>query len=1051
MPSRKWMVVTAAAALGLAVVLVATYLARAALLRSILESELAALGFPEASVHVESVGFGGTALGDVVLDPELGPSVGRLEVRYHLGEIARGHVDAVIVEGLRLQLDLSGEGPLLGRLQPLLEGTGESAGQSAGDGGAGFPQLPPLEIRDAKVTLLTTAGPADATLQGSLEFGEEGGLGGRFQIALESDPATLHGDVDVRQAADGTIAADVHIEDGRVTVPDASAASLHGTASVTLKDQTPVAGAVDLAFADLVWHGIVVGGGTVKGSLDHDRIEAHVAMARDTGQHAIELHVAAVDPFAAPKLDLSARLTLRHDSDLWRLAPYPAPTGGEVSLALTSSGAVQDLSMPADLDAAVALFRGGGWTADGRLELRQVDYPRVGRGFTSVLSFTLQPGEPGLQLDASDGAAVTFSAIDAGLLARWKIPSWLAAVVLDGATFALAGQNAGPLRLSLETAGETVTARGDVSARLEPPRGEVRAEARAAAMVLQDFDLDTITLPDLDVVIDGAELLGQTIASARLKGFTEIKADGEVVHGILTAALPRVDAVGVEAADLGLTAPFSFVEDGWDIRTQLTGPTVFDASRISLPGTVDLTEPVHVEIAEGTLHIAPDDAMEFDAALRPGRLAADIAGVRLVSDTDSVRATGALSPDEVLHGQATLAGLALTVPAYDVAVEQAGGTVMLDAGEDEPFATLSIGAVRHTARPAMTGPLAVDAKVYRRGDRFDVEATASPDAGGVTLTVTGRYTPDSGSGRFEVVTSPIDFGPQLQPKALLPALEGLDKVSGRVEGRTRFDLKGGDLSGSGRLVLKDVGFQVGGTVVQGLQGTLQLSSLLPPRTPKDQILTVKSVDPGLPMQNMTIRLRLVQTKAGRVAVRIERLDAQTLGGAVIISDAVIEPAAKRHAINVQLSNLDLEALLRQIDLEGLSGTGRLSGMLPLAIEDGAVSIQDGGLAAQGGGVIRYRSDTAQEALKRGGEQVDLMMRALRDFRYDEFSTGVDMTEAGYVRLRLTMQGYNPAVLEGYPFRFNITLEGNAKPFLEALTESGRITGRLLSRDWLLRQ
>jgi hypothetical protein len=90
-------------------------------------------------------------------------------------------------------------------------------------------------------------------------------------------------------------------------------------------------------------------------------------------------------------------------------------------------------------------------------------------------------------------------------------------------------------------------------------------------------------------------------------------------------------------------------------------------------------------------------------------------------------------------------------------------------------------------------------------------------------------------------------------------------------------------------------------------------------------------------------------------------------------------------------------------------------------------------------------------MKRGGEQVDLMMRALRDFRYDEFSTGVDMTEAGYVRLRLTMQGYNPAVLEGYPFRFNITLEGNAKPFLEALTESGRITGRLLSRDWLLRQ
>jgi hypothetical protein len=62
-----------------------------------------------------------------------------------------------------------------------------------------------------------------------------------------------------------------------------------------------------------------------------------------------------------------------------------------------------------------------------------------------------------------------------------------------------------------------------------------------------------------------------------------------------------------------------------------------------------------------------------------------------------------------------------------------------------------------------------------------------------------------------------------------------------------------------------------------------------------------------------------------------------------------------------------------------------------------------------------------------------------------------MSKSGYVQLALTMGGHNPDVLEGYPFRFNISLEGNATPFLEALRESGRISGRLISRDWLLRQ
>jgi hypothetical protein len=44
-----------------------------------------------------------------------------------------------------------------------------------------------------------------------------------------------------------------------------------------------------------------------------------------------------------------------------------------------------------------------------------------------------------------------------------------------------------------------------------------------------------------------------------------------------------------------------------------------------------------------------------------------------------------------------------------------------------------------------------------------------------------------------------------------------------------------------------------------------------------------------------------------------------------------------------------------------------------------------------------------------------------------------------------MQGKNPDVLDGYPFRFNVDVSGDLEPILSALQEGRKLTTDLLQR------
>src|SRR5262249_39001345 len=129
-------------------------------------------------------------------------------------------------------------------------------------------------------------------------------------------------------------------------------------------------------------------------------------------------------------------------------------------------------------------------------------------------------------------------------------------------------------------------------------------------------------------------------------------------------------------------------------------------------------------------------------------------------------------------------------------------------------------------------------------------------------------------------------------------------------------------------------------------------------------------------------------------------------------------------------------LLKLVAVDGLDGSGRLDGRLPIALRDGALRMGEGRLAATGPGVLHYKSSHLPPELTGAGPEVGLALQALEDFHYEELSVELSQKDTGEGTMRLKISGNNPAVLDGQVFNLNINLESNfdrlARLALEAM-------------------
>jgi hypothetical protein len=293
------------------------------------------------------------------------------------------------------------------------------------------------------------------------------------------------------------------------------------------------------------------------------------------------------------------------------------------------------------------------------------------------------------------------------------------------------------------------------------------------------------------------------------------------------------------------------------------------------------------------------------------------------------------------------------------------------------------------------------------------------------------------AGRIELAArtpAPVAIGldTPLDPPALTAALQRAGAGGVRLEAKIEDVSLGAGQQG------------ISGTTVQGLSGHIRLDRLVPPRTPPGQAMRVKHIAAGVTFDDLALRFALVGGVTPEIpALRIESFQAMFAGGRLSIAPTTVDSAAESNDATIAVKDVDLAAVLAAAGLEGVSGTGRLNGAIPVTVVKNVVGITGGRLEAAGPGLLRIRSDAAKQTLAQGGEDVALMLSALENFRYETLTVDIEKKLTGEGRILLATRGHNPDVRDGHPFVINLNLTGNIDRLAVVAAQVFQLPGALI--------
>ncbi|WP_339804931.1 YdbH domain-containing protein [uncultured Marinobacter sp.] len=255
------------------------------------------------------------------------------------------------------------------------------------------------------------------------------------------------------------------------------------------------------------------------------------------------------------------------------------------------------------------------------------------------------------------------------------------------------------------------------------------------------------------------------------------------------------------------------------------------------------------------------------------------------------------------------------------------------------------------------------------------------------------------------------------------------------------------LSLSGKLAFDQLSGVYDRMAWTGLTGQLPFSLAQNQLQVETTDLTLAQVNPGIAAGPLTLSASY-QAPIGSPAsgtVELRRVDASLLGGNLVVEPRRWSMAELPVIIPVQIRQLELSSLLTAYPMEGLAGTGTLSGYLPLRLGSDGIAIERGRVTAEApGGTLVFPSDRLR-AIAQSNPTMDLVAQAMENFRYSVLNSAIDYDESGTLQLGLNLEGSNPEVQQGQVVRLNITIEENIPDLLTSLQLSGKVNEAVTER------
>lgn len=371
------------------------------------------------------------------------------------------------------------------------------------------------------------------------------------------------------------------------------------------------------------------------------------------------------------------------------------------------------------------------------------------------------------------------------------------------------------------------------------------------------------------------------------------------------------------------------------------------------------------------------------------------------------------------------------------------GTLRVDALPLAKQAAFSIKNLKvlHSATPALFNPLHVETQGKLKDNQITGEITTFLDtkAKQKILMIKASHDLNHETGQALISTPDLTFSPTgLSLSLFTPLLEAVQKTTGKIHLTSPLSWDKGVLTSKAVVQLSDLSLQTNTVSLNQINSELSFSNLNPLQTKELQTIDLESLSSGVTLYNPHLVFRIKNAQA-----LIQEFNASFIGGRISINDFRLNSEAKQHDVTLNLAHLDLEKLFNLIELDGLAGTGHVTGKIPLTISGENIVITDGTLTSDAPGTLYFNSEKATQALAGAGDQVDLLLRVLSDFHYEKLSLKINREPSNNAIVNLHIEGKNPAVMDSRPFNLNINLEGNVDPLLKTIMEGYRLSERAI--------
>ncbi len=1029
-PGRRTRRLLAAVGLGLLGGLVGVVIFRQELATHAATVFLEDQGIAVSSLKVTRLWFDGIEVGDLALGEEDEITARQVQLKPSFEGFSVS-LQEVKIDSLRLRIDLRGDEPLLGSLQPVLDRLSSGQGSNQNVAEASYPpMLPPVTLSDAKVILETPSGPMTADLSGGLSNTDEGDLIADFTAHLDSDLGRLRAKLTGRRISDGKLSLDAGIEEGRLAWEGFAVSGFAGQISLTHAQATGprLDAALDLTGlsyqpAEGAPLQLARGSLSAKGGLSDLALE----LLLDGDQEALKLKVDARTTPATERQGIDFRLqtearTAGGLAQFLNLAGARIVAGTMVVEAKGSGSLAEGVNAPRTWPEAQHLLAGSRFELDGDVILAGLALADGSQGISAHLPLAAELAENRLLLSLTADSAVRVEKPARSRLRNLGVPEDLLPLIASGLSLTLKAGGDLPFRIS--------------SAPAWPPRA---AEVAVAAQATSDQDLQLIARAQ------GAATFGEGLALTRFSASIDSRTEME------SLALDGIRANGL-ALDLPFTAEFA--EEG--LRLALADPGEVRIGQIAGDVPLRLGEPLVLTVTELNLEAAAG-APGYRYSLRAEE---DGAGLRLIQAADTqpiplrvgalaLQLDGRFDPASGHDAALDARSAGLDLPDYAFSSGAATARIALGRQLLPEGGSFAVGPLQLGGEQPRTAPLRLTGGVKRTAEGYGITAELGLSEGPPLADIAARLG-DDGQARVEAVSKALAFAPDgLQPARISPLLDVLEEVRGSLSATANFAWPQDPAAEFGRVTISDLSFRSSAGEIEGLSLDLVLSSLLPLASAPAQSLKIRSLDAAVPVDAIELVFALAEAPNHHLSIESGGFG---LGGTRWrIEPAIFDPAATSNRIVLATDALDLAAFFELTGIDGLSGSGTLKGSLPIVFQGEDVIVDEGRFVALTPGRISVRIEALRSALAGSGETVEMAIKALEDFYYDDLSLTLAKTAANDATVLLSILGQNPQVLDGQLFRFNINLESNLTSVLEALRQGYSLSDDALRRAWRLHE